>query len=59
MDEFGASDSRKTAPSVKLIVGVVMGGLAAVGLVAVVVGLVVHSRRRKKNYETVPLLTEE
>ncbi len=60
-DEFSSPvDSKKTPLSVKLIVGVATGCLALVVLAAVVVGIAVHSRRRgRKNYEALPLLTEE
>ena len=58
VDQFSSSNSKKFTPSVKFIVGVATGSLALVGLAAVVVGVVVRSKRRKRNYETVPLLTE-
>ena len=60
--EFNPTNEEKATPtsSVKFVVGVVTGSLALVGLAAVMVGMTVfHSRRRKKNYEKIPLLKEE
>ena len=59
---FDVSSEKKDAagPSVKLIVGVVAGSVALVGLAAVVVGLVVtYQKRKRTNYEKVPLLSNQ
>ena len=51
---------KKTTSSVKLVVSIVTGSLALVGLATIaIVGVVVHSKRRKRHYEKIPLLTEE
>lgn len=57
--KFDFSGDHKSAVSVKLIVGVVTGSLALVGVAALVVAITIYTKRGKRNYEKLPLLADE
>lgn len=56
--QFGGQ-REATFSSPKLLVGVVTGSLALVGVAALLVVLIVYIRTRKRDYEKIPLLADE
>lgn len=59
MDSTNFKYANSETTSVKLIVGVVTGSLAMIAVVALLTGLMIVAKKRKKNYEKIPLLTDQ
>ena len=56
---FAFADSSIDSTSMKVVVGALVGGVAMVGLIAIMTALIIVTRRGKRNYEKIPLLSDK
>lgn len=54
-----SNEETKDPVSVKLIVSMVTGSVATIGVIGFVAGLFVYARKKRRQYEKIPLLSVE